>query len=195
MPVSSLGEHIRQLEEDLTAEPMRISAYHDLPFAILRYDPEEEWSLRREVRRLATRLGNAGRQVHIISLAELLWEAIEDSEGLEDLVALEKARGFEVAQEQVTTYLSDPGWRPLPDLLEERLNDLDEDRDVAFLVRAAAMGPQIYHMSRLLDEMQGKTRVPTVLFYPGALEGTNGLKFMGLGDREAMGNYRVKIYG
>ncbi len=191
----SLGEHIRQLEEDLTAEPMRISAYHDLPFAILRYDPEEEWSLRREVRRLATRLGNAGKRVHIISLAELLWEAIEDSEGLEDLIALEKMRGFEVAQEQVTTYLSDPGWRPLPDLLQERLDGLDEDQEVAFLVRAAAMGPQIYHMSRLLDEMQGKTRVPTVLFYPGTLEGTNGLKFMGLGDREAMGNYRVKIYG
>lgn len=193
--MSSPGEDIRQLEEDLTAEPMRISAYHDLPFAILRYDPEEEWSLRREVRRLATRLGNEGKRVHIISLAELLWEAVEDSEGLEDLVALEKMRGFEVAQEQVTTYLSDSGWRPLPDLLQERLEDLDADRDVAFLVRAAAMGPQIYHMSRLLDEMQGKTRVPTVLFYPGTLEGTNGLKFMGLGDREAMGNYRVKIYG
>lgn len=195
MPVSSLGEHIRQLEEDLTAEPMRISAYHDLPFAILRYDPEEEWSLRREVRRLATRLGNAGKQVHTISLANLLWKAIEDSEGLEDLVALEKVRGFKVAQEQVTTYLSDPGWRPLPDLLQERLDHLDEDRDIAFLVRAASMGPGIYHMSRLLDEMQGKTRVPTVLFYPGTLEGTNGLKFMGLGDREAIGNYRVKIYG
>jgi hypothetical protein len=191
----SLGEHIRQLEEDLTAEPMRISAYHDLPFAILRYDPEEEWNLRREVRRLATRLGNVGKRVHTVSLAELLWEAIEDSEGLEDLVALEKVRGFEVAQEQVTTYLSDPGWRPLPDLLQERLDQLDENRDIAFLVRAAAMGPQIYHMSWLLDEMQGKTRVPTVLFYPGTLEGTNGLKFMGLGDREAMGNYRVKIYG
>jgi hypothetical protein len=195
MRVSSPGEDIRQLEEDLTAEPMRISAYHDLPFAILRYDPEEEWNLRREVRRLATRLGNEGKRVHIISLADLLWEAIEDSEGLEDLVALEKVRGFEVAQEQVTTYLSDPGWRPLPELLQERLDGLDEDRDVAFLVRAAAMGPQIYHMSRLLDEMQGKTRVPTILFYPGTLEGTNGLKFMGLGDREAMGNYRVKIYG
>jgi hypothetical protein len=195
MRVSSPGEDIRQLEEDLTAEPMRISAYHDLPFAILRYDPEEEWSLRCEVRRLATRLGIAGKRVQIISLADLLWEAIEDSEGLEDLVALENARGLEVAQQQVTTYLSDPGWRPLPDLLEERLDGLDEDRDVAFLVRAAAMGPQIYHMSRLLDEMQGKTRVPTVLFYPGTLEGTNGLKFMGLGDREAMGNYRVKIYG
>jgi len=36
MQVSSLKDSIRTLEEDLTASPMRISAYHDLPFAILR---------------------------------------------------------------------------------------------------------------------------------------------------------------
>jgi hypothetical protein len=192
--MSSLSADIRRLEEDLTANPMRISAYHDLPFAILRYDPEEEWDVRREVRRLAVRLGNAGKRVRMISLADLLWEAIEDCEGLNAVVELEKDRGFEVAQQQVTTYLSDPDWRPLPDLLAERLEMLDPERDVAFLVRASAMAPAIYHMSRLLDEMQGRIEVTTILFYPGTLEGTTGLRFMGLRSREAMGNYRVKIY-
>lgn len=191
----SLDANIKRLEEDLTATPVRISAYHDLPFAILRYDPEEEWDLRRKARQLAIKLGNAGKQVHIISLADLLWQIIEETEGLDVVVELEEARGFEVAQQQVTTYLSDPDWRPLPNILEERLNQLDPERDVAFLVRASAMAPAVYHMSRLLDEMQGRTRVTTILFYPGTLEGTTGLKFMGLGSREAMGNYRVKIYG
>jgi hypothetical protein len=192
--VSSLSADIRRLEEDLTASPTRISAYHDLPFAILRYDAEEEWDLRREARRLAVRLSNAGKRVYTISLADLLWEAIEDCEGLNAVVELERERGFEVAQQQVTTYLSDPDWRPLPDILAERLEPLDPERDVAFLVRAAAMAPAIYHMSRLLDEMQGRTQVTTILFYPGTLEGTTGLRFMGLKSREAMGNYRVKIY-
>ncbi len=192
--MSSLSADIRRLEEDLTATPMRISAYHDLPFAILRYDAEEEWDLRREARRLAVRLNNAGKQVHTISLADLLWEAIEDCEGLDAVVELEKHRGFEVAQQQVTSYLSDPDWRPLPDLLAERLESLDPEWDVAFLVRASAMAPALYHMSRLLDEMQGRTQVTTILFYPGTLEGTTGLRFMGLKSREAMGNYRVKIY-
>src|SRR5829696_9491037 len=137
--MSSLSADIRRLEEDLTAHPMRISAYHDLPFAILRYDAEEEWDLRREVRRLAVRLGNAGKRVRAISLAYLLWEAIEDCEGLDDVVELERERGFEVAQQQVTTYLSDPDWRPLPDILAERLDPIDPERDVAFLVRASAM--------------------------------------------------------
>lgn len=192
--MSSLSADIRRLEEDLTASPTRISAYHDLPFAILRYDAEEEWDLRREARRLAVRLNNSGKRVHTISLADLLWEAMEDCEGLDAVVELERERGFEVAQQQVTTYLSDPDWRPLPDILAERLEELDPERDVAFLVRAAAMAPGLYHMSRLLDEMQGRTQVTTILFYPGTLEGTTGLRFMGLKSREAMGNYRVKIY-
>ncbi len=192
--MSSLSADIRRLEVDLTASPARISAYHDLPFAILRYDAEEEWDLRREARRLAVRLENAGKRVHTISLADLLREAIEDCEGLDAVIELERDRGFEVAQQQVTSYLSDPDWRPLPDILAERLESLDPERDVAFLVRASAMAPALYHMSRLLDEMQGRTQVATILFYPGTLEGTTGLKFMGLGSREAMGNYRVKIY-
>ncbi len=193
MQASSLRDSIRALEEDLTATPMRISAYHDLPFAILRYDPEEEWSLRREVKYLATRLRIAGKQVHTVSLAELLWAAVDDAEGLDAVEELERERGFEAAQEQVTTYLSDPDWSPLPGMLQERLEYLDPERDVAFLIRAAAMAPSIYHMSSLLDKMQGKTKVPTVLFYPGA-EGSTGLHFMGLKDRETTGNYRVKIY-
>jgi hypothetical protein len=194
MQVSSLRDSIRTLEEDLTASPMRISAYNDLPFAILRYDPEEEWSLRREARYLATRLHIAGKQVHTVSFAELLWEAIDDAEGLDAVVELERERGFEAAQEQVTTYLSDPDWSPLPELLQAQLEHLNPERDVAFLLRAAAMAPAIYHMSSLLDKMQGKTKVPTILFYPGTQEGTMGLHFMGLRNRETTGNYRVKIY-
>lgn len=191
----SLPERIELLERDLTAAPPRISVYRDLPFAILRYDPPEEWDLRRELRLLATRLGQAGKHVHLVSMAELLWQAIDETEGLDAIVELERERGFDVAQEQVTTYLSDRDWRPLPDLLAARLRPLDPRRAVVFLTRAAAMAPAIYHMSKLLDEMHGRTEVTTILCYPGTIEGTTGLRFMALPDREALGNYRVKIYG
>lgn len=193
--MSSLQERIELLEADLKAVPSRINVYHDLPFAILRYDPAEEWELRREVRLLATRLGQTGKDVHIIPMSDFLWKAIEETEGLEEVVALEKRQGYLVSQAQVTTYLSDRDWRPLADLLAERLADLDPGKSVAFLTRVAAMSPGIYHMSKLLDEMQGKTRVTTVLFYPGSIEGTTGLRFMDLKERDALGNYRVKIYG
>jgi hypothetical protein len=191
----SLKNRIEQLESDLNADPPRISVYHDLPFAIFRYNPEEEWTLRREARLLATRLGETGMSTSIIHLSDFLWKAIEDTEGIEAVVDLEKDRGFLAAQEQVTTYLSDRDWRPLAGLLTERLQSLNNSTKVVFLMRAAAMAPGIYQMSKLLDQMLGKTSLTTILFYPGSIEGTTGLRFMALKDREALGNYRVKIYG
>jgi hypothetical protein len=191
----SLDERITFLESDLLADPPRISVYRDLPFAILRYDPREEWDVRRKARLLAARLEGAGKKVVTISVAGLLWEAIEASEGMDAVVELEKSRGFEAAQRQVNVYLSDPDWQPVADLVVKRLAGLDPSTHIVFLMRAGAMAPAIYQMSRLLDELQGRTRVMTILFYPGILEGVLGLKFMGLKDREAVGNYRVKIYG
>jgi hypothetical protein len=191
----SFNNRIELLENDLNASPPRISVYHDLPFAIFRYDPEEEWALRRESRLLATRLEETGKKTCIIHMSELLWKAIEESEGIDAVVELENDRGFLAAQEQITTYLSDRDWRPLAGLLTECLQSLDASTEVVFLMRAAAMAPGIFHMSKLLDQMQGKTSLTTILFYPGSIEGTTGLRFMALKDRDALGNYRVKIYG
>src|SRR5947209_8761525 len=195
MRMSSLKERIELLESDLKAVPPRISVYHDLPFAILRYDRDKEWELRREVKLLATRLEATGKEVHLIPMSEFLWKAIDETEGLDEVVDLERSRGYLAAQDQVTTYLSDRDWRPLASLLAERLRPLNPAKDIVFLTRVAAMAPSIYHMSKLLDQMQGKTRVTTILFYPGSIEGTTGLRFMDLKDRDALGNYRVKIYG
>lgn len=188
-------ERIDLLERDLTATPMRISPHSDLPFAILRYDPGDEWEMRRRARQLASRLEQTGKAVQLISLADLLWHAIDTTEGMEAIVSVERDYDFRYAQDAVTTILSDPELCPLTDLLAERLRPLDPRRHVVFLTRASAMAPNIYQMSRMLEEMQGKTDVPAILFYPGTLEGDFGLRFMDLQHHEAMGNYRVKIYG
>lgn len=193
--MSSLKNRIELLENDLKAVPPRISVYHDLPFAILRYNPSDEWELRREINWLATRLGNFGKEAYIIPVSEFLWKAIEETEGMDVVVEMEREEGFLRAQQQVTTYLSDRDFRPLAKMLADRLALLDAKKSIAFLTRVAAMSPGVYQMSKLLDEMKGKTRVTTILCYPGSLAGTTELRFMDLRDREALGNYRVKIYG
>jgi len=199
--MSSLKDSFALLESDLKAVPPRINVYHDLPFAIMRYDPTDEWKLRWEIKLLSTRLESVGKQVHTVSMSDLLWSALEkvhqkdDDEGLEAVIALEKERGYVEAQQQVTTYLSSKVWVPLWDLLAERLSSINPANSVVFLTRVAAMSPGIFHMSMLLDKMHGKTKVATILFYPGSIEGTTGLRFMDLKDRDALGNYRVKIYG
>jgi hypothetical protein len=191
----SLQERFELLESDLLAKPPRVALMSNLPFAILRYEPEKEWEVRNKTRLLARRLENNGRKVHFISMADLMWQAIDETEGIDALVKLEQSRGFDAAQRQINTYLSDPDFRPLPDLLAARMQTLDPKRDIVFLMRLAALAPSIYHMSKLLEEMMGRTMVTTIMFYPGGIEGTTGLRFMNIEGREAMGNYRVKIYG
>ncbi len=194
--MSSLQERIEILEKDLLATPPRINAYHDLPFAIFRYDPASEYEIRKQISLFATRIQNAGRKVHVISLARILWSVIEQTEGIEAIIDEERQLGFMRAQETVSILLSDAAFMPLPEVLEKRLRDLDPDRDVVFLVRVGALGPGIYRSAKLLDEMHGRTMVPIILFYPGSLIGENNLRFMDLPGREQTGayNYRVRIY-
>ena len=190
----SFSERLSILEDDLRADPIRISAYHDLPFALFQYDPNDEFFMRKEASLLATRLGNVGKRVKIISLAELLWAAIEENDDIDSLTEEEKEFGFDRAQETVHKYLTDSDFNPLQDMLADKLSELDPQNDIAFLTRAASLAPSIYQISQLLGQMQGKTLVPTVLFYPGSSVGTTGLRFMDMPDRVPMGSYRVKIY-
>ena len=68
----------RDLEPVLSMPDPRtkLSAYHDMPYAIFRYDPEDELELRKQVTLLETRLSQKGKRVRRISLAECLDEAM-----------------------------------------------------------------------------------------------------------------------
>jgi hypothetical protein len=193
--MSSLSERVKALEADLSASPMRHYNNSDLPFAVFCYAPTDEWAMRREIGLLVTRLGQrTERTVEMISLAELLWQAVEESEGIEAVAGLERRSGFDAAQEQIQTYLSEPLFRPLPDLLAERLARLDARRHLAFIVRTGALAPSLYRVSKLLDEMKGRTRVPCVLFMPATTEGKSSLRFMGIAENEGRGSYHTKVY-
>lgn len=169
----------------------------DLPFAIFRYEPQEEWAVRRDIKNLAVRVKNeTGKNIHRIKLSKLYWKSIEESEGVETLIQYEKEYGFIAAENQIRVYLSDPDWRPLPQLLKEEIDNfkLDPQKDIIFLYRAAVFAPSSYRLSSLLEQMMGQMRIPTVLFYPGTWRGS--LNYLDLRtDEEPLGSYRVQIYG
>jgi len=193
--MSSLQERLETLEADLNASPMRHHVYNDLPFAVFCYPPQQEWEMRKALQLLGTRLDNHGsRKVTTISLADLLWRGIDESEGIEEIVALETDWGFEEAQRQIQDYLSDPDFRPLPELLAEELDKLDPDQHIVFIVRAGALAPNMYRVSKLLDEMKGRTQVPCVLFMPATTEERSSLRFMGISENEGRGSYHTKVY-
>lgn len=195
---SSLHARLEQLEADLAFRPPRFVRVSNMPYAIFQYLPEDERTLRHALNQLSARLRPHNWRVHFLSLGRLFWKAIEQSEGLEILFDLERMEGFQAVQQQVYTYLTEPFWQPLPRLVAEAIADLgatNPQHDLVFLYRAGAFAPGMYSMSRLVNELANyKVQVPVVLFYPGTREGTFGLRYMGLADRAALGNYRVQVY-
>ena len=195
----SLKDRFDLLEADVLAEPPRFIMSRDLPFAIFRYDPssigEREWTVRKDIDLLATRVANLlHKRVEYISLADLFWQSIQESEGIDAIIDLEKDHGFEAAEKQVNRYLSDRDFRSLCDLLLERTQLLPPDTAVLFLIHATAFAPGAYRISSLLEQLGGRLRIPTILFYPGTWTGS--LNYMGLRtEDQALGSYRVKIYG
>lgn len=182
-----------QLEPVLMqADPRpQISAYHDMPYAIFRYLPKEEFAVRKEVALLRTRLEQTGKRVTSVSLAECMYSALEaEGLGTQALVDAEQTMGLEMTIETVHEVLS--SYRPLDELVAERIpTDAQPAHDVVFIVRAGALFP-MYRTSSLLEQLKGKVHVPAVLYYPGVLDGAAGLRFMGITDAEH--NYRPKIF-
>ena len=191
--MSDLEQRIKTVLEPILELPdprTRLSAYHDMPYAIFRYDPEDELELRAQVRLLETRLGQKGKRVSRISLAECLKEALLSQRPLEDWVAAERDQGASTLVETIHAVLSE--YDPLVDLVAHHLPpDPDPLRDVVFILRTGALFPA-YRTFSLLEQLKGRVIVPAVLFYPGILDGAAGLRFMGVLDAEH--NYRPKIF-
>ena len=192
--MSDLEHRIKQSLEPVLemADPrQRISAYHDMPYALFRYDPEEEFELRKQVTLLETRLTQKGKRISRISLAECLDVAMRAQRPLEEWFAAEREQGVETTVQTVHSVLSE--YAPtLVELVAARLpEDPDPLQDIVFILRTGALFP-VYRTFSLLEQLKGRVHVPTVLFYPGDLDGAAGLRFMGVLDAEH--NYRPKIF-
>jgi hypothetical protein len=191
--MSDLEHRLKHTLEPILELPdprQRLSAYHDMPYALFRYDPEEEFDLRKQVTLLETRLSQKGKRVVRISLAECLDEAMRSQRPLEEWFTAEREQGVQSVVETVHSVLSE--YAPLVELVAKRMpQDPEPLRDVVLIHRTGALFP-VYRTFSLLEQLKGRVHVPTVLFYPGDLDGAAGLRFMGVLDAEH--NYRPKIF-
>lgn len=191
--MNDFSTRLRQALEPVLAQAdprENLSVYHDMPYAIFHYDPEQELLLRREVADLQTRLENKGKRITRISLAECLDEALKSEGAMELWFKNEKKYGVEKAIEDIHSLLADR--TPLVELVAKRMPEIaDPRRDVVFIVRTGALFP-VYRTFSLLEQLKGRVTVPTVLFYPGDVDGAAGLRFMGVLEPEH--NYRPKIF-
>ncbi len=117
-------------------------------------------------------------------------QALAQTLPLGDLIEAEQKVGLDAVIDTVHEILND--YAPLHTLVVAALpENADPLRDIVFITRAGALYP-VYRTSSLLEQLKGFVDVPSVLFYPGALDGAAGLKFMGILDAEH--NYRPKIF-
>ena len=106
------------------------------------------------------------------------------------MVEAEKTIGLAQAIDTVHEILST--YRPLDDLVLQRIPPAaDPLRDIFFVVRAGSLFC-MYRTSTLLEQLKGRVHVPGVLFFPGDLDGAAGLRFMGILDADH--NYRPMIF-
>jgi hypothetical protein len=109
---------------------------------------------------------------------------------LDDWFAAERDQGTDTIVDTVHSVLSE--YAPLVDLVAAKMPGApDPLRDMVFITRTGALFP-VYRTFSLLEQLKGHVTVPTVLFYPGDLDGAAGLRFMGVLAAEH--NYRPKIF-
>ena len=203
---SPLQQALHALRSDLIQDDgPRISTMRNYRFAIVQYDPKDEFRLRREVRKLNTDLMSNGWIVLPISLQTLLLDRLraQGDDFIQRMIEREKrttkksiARGLQDLQNRLAPLIEGPEGiaadcsRIISDYADKNPDKLD--RTLAIIGRAGALYP-FFRSSALLRHLDGRTRnVPVVLLYPGERRGEKGLSFMGVVEPDS--DYRPRIY-
>lgn len=205
---SQLQQGMSELREDLIQDGgPQISTMRNYRFAILQYDPAQEFELRSELAKLSTDLQQNGWVVLSIDLQKLMLSRLQKMEAEEgfitEMISLEKLlsgppenNGLNHLAEKVGLLIEGPDGIA-GDCIQIIQRHADENPDlvnrtVALVARAGSLYP-LYRSSALLRHLDGKTRnVPVVLFYPGQRRGLTGLSFMG--ELVPDNDYRPRIY-
>jgi hypothetical protein len=171
------------LPEPLLEVGRRVTAFfedgREPPYLVYQYLPDEEYEVRRELNDLRLWLEARHVRCRSVSLADLFWQALEESGWVGSLIEQERqSAGDPVALEEIYRSVGEVLREPptLPDRVVAALNESD-DRTAAFLYRAGALYPA-YRTSSLLDDLRPRLALPVTLLYPGRLVGTYGLRFM-----------------
>jgi Domain of unknown function (DUF1788) len=203
---SALGDAFAALRADLVhKDGPRVSTMRNYRFAILQYDPGQEFALRREVSELTADLRREGWFVLPLSLQSLFLDRVR-AQGADwvkrviemerRLGAIDRPRGLGYVQSKIMPLIEGPQGlaadcaRVIGEHVDRHPDQVD--RTLAIIGRAGAVYP-FFRSSALLRHLDGHTRnVPVVLLYPGERRGPTALSFMGVLDPES--DYRPRIY-
>lgn len=160
----------------------RITSFYDKPvgdgpYQVYQYLPQLEYRVRRDLADLQTYLRAKGIECVAISLADMMWQAVEESGRLDAIINAERSGASlaDVAESVGGLLKRSP---TLADRIVDRVAEAPP-KTAVFLYRAGALYPAL-RTSGLLDELLGRVRLPVTMLYPGRLHGSHGLSFMDL---------------
>jgi hypothetical protein len=202
---ASLSRAIDGLHADLLDEGgPKISTMRNYRFAILQYEPKEEFLLRERIRWLTDELKGRGWSICSISLHQLLLDRLkqQDPQVRESWIKMEQRlygkdedRALNYLKDKIAQYVEGPDGivkdviRLISDFADQ-VEDHD-DRVLVLLGRTGALYPFL-RSSAMLKHLDGKTfNLPVVLLYPGEIE-DRALRFMG--ELHPDRDYRPRIY-
>ncbi len=201
-----LDEAFTALRKDVLHEDgPRISTMRNYRFAILQYEPNEEYRLRSKVRRLSSELVAGGWTLLSVDLQKLMLDRIrrqdtEHESWIERVIAMEKRLGGERGRNYLRDKLvpllegADGLAADCVDVIRAHTERHAEHAETTLVLvgRVGALYP-FFSPSALLRHLDGRTEnLPVVLLYPGERRGATGLSFMGV--RNADSDYRPRIY-
>lgn len=187
-----LPRPLQEIADDVLRFFERSSSTEVPPYFVYVYEPKEEFQTRRDMADLQLAFKASDVACASLSLADLLWEAIDESGDYDAIVQEEKAHPNDPAALERIHQTINEILRDEPSLSQrviERMTDFPP-RSVAFLYRAGALYPA-YRTSSLLEDLRERLLVPVILMYPGHVVGGVGLSFMG--KCEPAHGYRAKI--
>lgn len=200
-------EAIAALRRDLIdpEDGPQISTMRNYRFAIVQYDPKDEFPMRAEVQKLIAELVTKGWYVLSIDLQKLLLERIraQGDDWLSRVIDMEKRtaereldRGLNYLKSKLMPLVEGPKGlagdckRLIKNFIAEHPDEAD--RTLVLIGRAGGLYP-FFRSSALLRHLDGQTgNVPVVLLYPGSKQGPTSLSFMGLLAPDS--DYRPRIY-
>lgn len=187
-----LSRPLQEIADDVLRFFERSSSTELPPYFVYAYDPREEFRARRDMADLQLAFKASGIACAALSLADLFWEAIEDSGDYDAIVQEDKAHPNDPAALERIHQTINEILREEPSLSQRVIHRMKDfpPRSVTFLYRAGALYPA-YRTSSLLEDLRERLLVPVILMYPGDVVGGVGLSFMG--KCEPAHGYRAKI--
>jgi len=204
---SKVNTAIDALRHDLIdhKDGPRISTMRNYRFAIVQYDPSDEFEMRAKAQSLVAELTANGWVVLTIDLQKLLIDRIkaQGDEWVDRVIQMEDRMG-RIQIDRGLNYLTDKllplveGPKGLAADCQRLIRDFIEknpdqaDRTLVLIGRAGGLYP-FFRSSALLRHLDGQTgNVPVVLLYPGSRQGSTALSFMGVLNSDS--DYRPRIY-